>query len=136
MADRINGNYYRLNDAIIRQAEKLSGTANQKTTANGIKKTETSFNELLNQQLNNTVTFTKHANIRKEQRNIAVSETDLEKLGDACEKAQQKGIGNALIMMDNSAFIVNAADKRVITVMDKNELKNKLFNDIDGAVFI
>ncbi|PKM71069.1 MAG: hypothetical protein CVU92_10360, partial [Firmicutes bacterium HGW-Firmicutes-17] len=22
------------------------------------------------------------------------------------------------------------------TVMDKNEMKNKLFNDIDGAVFI
>jgi hypothetical protein len=39
-------------------------------------------------------------------------------------------------MMDDSAFIVNAANKKVITVMDKNEMKNKLFSDIDGAVFI
>lgn len=136
MADTINGNYYRLNDAIIRQTEKLSNAANQKKTANGIEKTETSFQDLLNQQIKNTVTFTKHASIRKEQRNIEVSDSDLEKLGNACDKAQEKGIGNALIMMDDSAFIVNAADKRVITVMDKNEMKNKLFNDIDGAVFI
>ncbi|MBI4855573.1 MAG: flagellar protein [Acetobacterium woodii] len=136
MAERINGNYYRLNDAIIRQTERLSNTANQTKTANSTEKTESSFQELLNQQIKNTVTFTKHANIRKEQRNIEVTESDLEKLGNACDQAQEKGIGNALIMMDNSAFIVNAADKRVITVMDKTEMKNKLFNDIDGAVFI
>ncbi|WP_373481574.1 TIGR02530 family flagellar biosynthesis protein [Acetobacterium sp.] len=135
MADTINGNYYRLNDAIIRQTERLNNT-NQNQTVNDTQKTDVSFKDLLNQQIKNTVTFTKHASIRKEQRNIEVSDSDLEKLGDACDKAQEKGIGNALIMMDNSAFIVNAADKRVITVMDKNEMKNKLFNDIDGAVFI
>ncbi|WP_026395969.1 TIGR02530 family flagellar biosynthesis protein [Acetobacterium malicum] len=135
MADGINGNYYRLNDAIIRQTERLNN-ANQNKAVNDKQKTETSFKDLLDQQIKNTVTFTKHASIRKEQRNIEVTDSDLEKLGDACDKAQEKGIGNALIMMDNSAFIVNAADKRVITVMDKNEMKNKLFNDIDGAVFI
>jgi flagellar operon protein len=135
MADGINGNYYRLNDAIIRQTERLNNT-NQNQTVNDAQKTETSFKDLLDQQIKNTVTFTKHASIRKEQRNIEVSDSDLEKLGNACDKAQEKGIGNALIMMDDSAFIVNAADKRVITVMDKNEMKNKLFNDIDGAVFI
>ena len=136
MADRINGNYYRLNDAIIRQTERLTNTANQTKTVNGTEKSENNFQEILNQQIKNTVTFSKHASVRKEQRNIEVTESDLEKLGNACDQAQEKGIGNALIMMDNSAFIVNAADKRVITVIDKNEMKNKLFNDIDGAVFI
>lgn len=135
MAEGINGNYYRLNDAIIRQTERLNSTSKNQTV-NDSQKTETSFKDLLDQQIKNTVTFTKHASIRKEQRNIEVTDSDLEKLGDACDKAQEKGIGNALIMMENSAFIVNAADKRVITVMDKNEMKNKLFSDIDGAVFI
>jgi len=135
MANGITGNYYRLNDAIIRQTERINSTA-QKQSVNDSQKSETSFQDLLNQQIKNTVTFTKHASIRKEQRNIEVSEADLEKLGNACDKAQEKGIGNALIMMADSAFIVNAADKRVITVMDKNEMKNKLFSDIEGAVFI
>lgn len=135
MANGITGNYYRLNDAIIRQTERINSTA-QKQSVNDSQKSETSFQDLLKQQIKNTVTFTKHASIRKEQRNIEVSEADLEKLGNACDKAQEKGIGNALIMMADSAFIVNAADKRVITVMDKNEMKNKLFSDIEGAVFI
>ena len=136
MADAINTNYYRLNDAIIRQTERLTSTPEQKTTTNATKQSEQSFQQILEQQISNTVTFSKHASIRKEQRNIEVSQSDLEKLGNACDQAQEKGIGNALIMMDDSAFIVNATDKRVITVMDKNEMKNKLFSDIDGAVFI
>ena len=135
MADSINGNYYRLNDAIIRQTERITGT-DQKTATNGTGKTDDSFQQLLEQQINSTVTFSKHASIRKEQRNIEVSDSDLEKLGNACDQAQEKGIDNALIMMGDSAFIVNAANKHVITVMDKNEMKNKLVNDIDGAVFI
>ncbi|MBC3804991.1 hypothetical protein GH808_11170 [Acetobacterium fimetarium] len=136
MADAINTNYYRLNDAIIRQTERLTSTPEQKTTTSATKQSGQSFQQILEQQISNTVTFSKHANIRKEQRNIEVTQSDLEKLGNACDQAQEKGIGNALIMMDDSAFIVNATDKRVITVMDKNEMKNKLFSDIDGAVFI
>jgi flagellar operon protein len=136
MADAVNTNYYRLNDAIIRQTERLTSTPEQKTTTNATKQSDQSFQQILEQQISNTVTFSKHASIRKEQRNIEVTQSDLEKLGNACDQAQEKGIGNALIMMDDSAFIVNATDKRVITVMDKNEMKNKLFSDIDGAVFI
>ncbi|WP_050739391.1 TIGR02530 family flagellar biosynthesis protein [Acetobacterium bakii] len=135
MANPINRNYYQLNDAIIRQTERINKTTQEQKTS--VAKTENgSFQEIFNQELKNTVTFSKHANVRKEQRNIEVTQNDLEKLGNACDKAQEKGIDNALIMMDDSAFIVNAASKHVITVMDKNEMKNKLFNDIDGAVFL
>lgn len=135
MTEGINSNYYRLNDAIIRQAERINST-NQNTASSKNEEAKVSFKDLLDQNIKNTVTFSKHASIRKEQRNIEVTEDDLEKLGDACDQAQEKGINNALIMMDDSAFIVSAANKRVITVMDKNEMKNKLFNDIEGAVFI
>ncbi len=135
MANGINSNYYRLNDAIIRQTEIINST-NQSTASSKSAEAKVSFKDLLDQNIKNTVTFSKHASIRKEQRNIEVTEADLEKLGDACDQAQEKGINNTLIMMDDSAFIVSAANKRVITVMDKNEMKNKLFNDIEGAVFI
>ncbi|AFA49275.1 TIGR02530 family flagellar biosynthesis protein [Acetobacterium woodii] len=135
MADGINSNYYRLNDAIIRQTERINST-NQNTASSKKEEAKVSFKELLDQNIKNTVTFSKHASVRKEQRNIEVTEDDLEKLSDACDQAQEKGINNTLIMMDDSAFIVSAANKRVITVMDKNEMKNKLFNDIEGAVFI
>ena len=129
------GNHHSLINAISRQTEIITAM-NQTKSVKELKKTNASFQELLGHGVRNTVTFSKHANIRKEQRNIEVSESDLEKLGNACDEAQKKGIDNALIIIEDSAFIVNAVSKRVITVVDKNEMKNKLFNDIDGAVFL
>ena len=38
--------------------------------------------------------------------------------------------------MDDSAFIVNAKNKVVITVIDKSEMKDNVFTNIDGAIFI
>ncbi|WKY48527.1 TIGR02530 family flagellar biosynthesis protein [Eubacteriaceae bacterium ES3] len=136
MADTINNAYFRMNDAIVRQTERLGSNQNKQATV-GKQTEESSFKDLLNENLSSsTVTFTKHASIRSEQRNIEVNEMDLQKLSEACDQAQEKGINNALIMMKDSAFIVSAQNRRVITVMDKNDMKDKIVNDIDGALFI
>ena len=137
MSDQIKTGNYNLADAIIRQSERINSTSK---TGSAAKITGgESFQEILNRQLKNSsneVSFSKHANQRTEERNIQISETDLSKLGDACSKAEEKGIKDALVMMNDSAFIVNAQNRIVITVMDKNELKDNVFTNIDGAVFV
>lgn len=135
----IDRNYTSLQEALVKQAERLkqteqNGTAQTKTTAGN------SFQELLNQTLSQTetqnVSFSKHANLRALERNISVSDTDLENLGNACNKANEKGIKDALVMMNGSAFIVNAPNKVVITVVDQSEMKENVITNIDGAIFI
>jgi flagellar operon protein len=134
MGDQINTNY-NLNDAIIRQAERIN-SVNRTNSATKTTGSE-SFQEILKRQLNNSqVSFSKHANQRTEERNIEISQSDLNRLGAACDKAEEKGIKDALVMMNDSAFIVNAQNRVVITVMDKNELKDNVFTNIDGAVFV
>ncbi|MDI9493583.1 MAG: TIGR02530 family flagellar biosynthesis protein [Bacillota bacterium] len=132
MVNRIYGGGYNLSDAVIRQTENLKST--ERTTAQ-TKKTdqEQSFRELLEQQ---RISFSKHANRRTEERSIKISQADLNRLGEAFNKAEAKGIEDALIVMDDSAFIVNAKNKVVITVMDKSEMKDNVFTNIDGAIFI
>jgi flagellar operon protein len=132
MVNRIYGGGYNLSDAVIRQTENLKST--ERTTAQ-TKKTdqEQSFRELLEQQ---RISFSKHANRRTEERSIKISPEDLNRLGEAFNKAEAKGIKDALIVMDDSAFIVNAKNKVVITVMDKSEMKDNVFTNIDGAIFI
>jgi len=132
MVNNIYGNGYNLTDAIIRQSEKVQSTENSRIQ--GEKNIQgPSFREMLDQQ---RISFSKHANLRTEQRNIKISSSDLSRLGDACSKASEKGINDALIVMNESAFIVNAKNKVVITVMDKNEMKDNVFSNIDGAIFI
>lgn len=136
MSNEISGNRYNLTDAIIRQAEKVNSSTGSKTGGSSQVNNGRSFQEILNEQLNQRISFSKHANQRTEERNIQISETDLNRLEAACDRAQQKGIKDALIVMDDSAFIVNAQNKHVITVVDKNEMKSNVFTNIDGAVFI
>lgn len=137
MSNEISGNRYNLTDAIIRQTEKVNSSSGKKTAGTSAQiNNGRSFQEILSEQLNQRISFSKHANQRTEERNIQISETDLNRLEDACDRAQQKGIKDALIVMDDSAFIVNAQNKHVITVVDKNEMKSNVFTNIDGAVFI
>jgi len=132
----IINNRYNLTDAIIRQTERINSTQGRKPEETSQTYNGRSFQEILNEQLNRRISFSKHASQRTEERNIQISESDLSRLEDACDRAKQKGIRDALIVMDDSAFIVNAPNRVVITVVDKNELKSNVFTNIDGAVFI
>lgn len=136
VANEITGNQYRLNDAIIRQAERVQPSSGKgQESANQIGGGK-SFQEILNEQLERGISFSKHANQRTQERNIHLSESDLGRLENACDRAKQKGIKDALIVMEDSAFIVNAPNKVVITVVDKNEMKSNIFTNIDGALFL
>ena len=134
MSDAINR--YQINNAMIRNLEQLN---NQTKPQNGSKpKTAEggSFQDLLNQQMDRQLSFSRHAVQRTEQRNIQLTSNDLERLENACDKAEKKGIKEALVVMNDAAFIVNAASRTVITALDKNEMKDNVFTNIDGALFI
>ncbi|NLT48907.1 MAG: hypothetical protein GXX92_10910 [Clostridiales bacterium] len=132
MVNNIYGGNYNLSDAIIRKSEEIRSTestdARLKRPIQG-----PTFQEIFDQQ---RISFSKHANQRAEERSIRIDQTDLNRLGEACNKAEAKGIKDALIVMNESAFIVNAKNKVVITVIDKSEMKDNVFSNIDGAIFI
>lgn len=100
-------------------------------------KTENSFQNILESQYakqDSVLKFSKHANERLQSRNIDLSEEQLEKLSTGTKKAQEKGISESLVMVDNIAFIVNVKNSTVITAL--NEGEDKIFTNIDGAVIM
>lgn len=80
--------------------------------------------------------FSKHAANRLLDRNISLSEDQLQKLNDATSKAGEKGIKESLVLMDSLAFVVNVPNNTVITALDKSETNLNVFTNIDGAVII
>ena len=78
--------------------------------------------------------FSKHAGNRLEQRNIVLTDEQMRRLKDATVKAEQKGIRESLMLMDNMAFIVNVKNNTVITAMDQTDNNDNVFTNIDGAV--
>ena len=96
---------------------------------------ETPFSQILANQLTQSkVSFSKHAQQRLEQINISMTESDLSLLDSAVRRAEEKGVHNSLVLMEDKAFIVNVQSGTVITAMDKNDLKEQVFTQIDGAV--
>lgn len=77
-----------------------------------------------------------HAQKRLESRNIKLSEDDLIRLNNAVNKAQEKGIKDSLILMDDKAFIISVKNKTMVTAVDNDQLKENVFTNIDGALFI
>jgi flagellar operon protein len=80
--------------------------------------------------------FSNHAIDRMQSRGIRFSPDELSKIESAVNKAQAKGAKNTLLLTDTSALIVSVKDKAVVTVMDKTQLKDNVFTNIDSTVMI
>ena len=78
--------------------------------------------------------FSKHASNRLNERNIELSDKQLDRLSAGMQAAGQKGINESLVMVDQLAFIVNVKNQTVITALDKDDSDGNVFTNIDGAV--
>jgi flagellar operon protein len=97
-----------------------------------------SFESILNKVQTNggKIKFSKHAQDRIESRNINFSDQDVKNIENAVDRARDKGVQTALILMDKVALITNIKNNLVITTVNKEQLKENVFTNIDGAVII
>ena len=80
--------------------------------------------------------FSKHASSRLTDRNICLTDGQVERLNEGAKKAMDKGINESLVLVDDLAFIVNVRNNTVITAMDQTETNENVFTNIDGAVIM
>lgn len=108
----------------------------QQKSKQDIKTTEgLSFEEILQKtQQDGEIRFSKHAANRLNDRNIELTEEQLERLNGGTKKAGDKGIRESLVLVDELAFIVNTRSNTVITAFVQGETKENIFTNIDGAV--
>ncbi len=80
------------------------------------------------------VKFSAHAQTRLQSRKIDLEAAHLDRLDGAVQKAQSKGSRDALVLLDDLAMVVSVANKTVVTVVDRDNLKQNVFTNIDSAV--
>lgn len=116
----------------------------QQKASNNANGTELSFSQVLqNKTLQHSdigqagqLKFSKHASVRLADRNIELSNEQLERLNNGARKAEQKGIKDSLVIVDRLAFIVNVPNHTVVTAMDSTETNENVFTNINGAVIM
>ena len=82
------------------------------------------------------IKFSGHAQTRLASRQIALTENDVVRLGQAMTKAAAKGAKDSLVLMDKTAFVVSVANRTVITAVASDALKENIFTNIDSAMIL
>jgi len=119
--------------------QKTNKSSNQQQKINNTQRPQgQSFEDVLAKVKSSKqeVKISKHAQLRLNQRNITLTEADMIKIDEAMEKASKKGIKDALILLDNKAFVANIKNKTIITAAANEQLKENVFTNIDGAVIV
>lgn len=102
--------------------------------------TEVSFEEILKSKqeikTETELKFSKHAANRLADRNIDLTQEQMQRLEKGTKKASEKGINESLVLIDQLAFIVSVKNNTVITAMEQKEANDNIFTNIDGAVII
>lgn len=123
----VNGNFTSI--------EQITGAYLNHQIQPKLPENEKSFAEVLRQKADG-LKFSKHAGERLATRNIKLTDSQIGRLEEGARKAEEKGISESLMIMDDMAFIVNVKNHTVITAMDQTENKENVFTNIDGAVII
>lgn len=77
-----------------------------------------------------------HAQERIEQRGISMNPAEQQKLTDALFQLESKGSRDALLLRGDAAFIVNVPSRTVVTAVNTDELRERVFTQIDSAVML
>ncbi|TVY10651.1 TIGR02530 family flagellar biosynthesis protein [Paenibacillus cremeus] len=91
------------------------------------------FDQILKKE---TLRFSHHAEERLRQRGISFQPEQLAKIQSAIDKAATKGAKDSLMLINDTALIVNIKNRTVVTAMDGASMKDNLFTQIDSAMII
>jgi flagellar operon protein len=79
------------------------------------------------------VEFSKHALQRLERRGIAADPATMRRLESGIERAAAKGARDAVVLIDDTAFVVSVRNRTVITAVDSAHMRDHVFTNIDSA---
>jgi flagellar operon protein len=96
------------------------------------------FKSTLDQMVDKSqkVRFSAHARARLHSRGVNLSQSKLDELSRAIDKADAKGAKESLILSDEAAYVVSVQNRTIITAFDRDNLRDGVFTSIDSAVVL
>jgi len=80
--------------------------------------------------------FSLHAQKRIQERALVLDEATVGSLQESVKVLESKGARNSLVVVGNTAFVVNVPNRVVVTCFDRATGKENVFTNIDSAIII
>lgn len=78
--------------------------------------------------------FSNHAQKRIERRDLDLDAGRLDRLNTAISRAAEKGARSSVVMLDDLAVVVDIRDRKVVTAINAEAGKERVFTNIDSVV--
>lgn len=82
------------------------------------------------------VNISKHAKQRLSERNIQMDAEKWSMIGDKMAEAKQKGVTDAVVILDDITFVVSTKNNTIITAMTQEETTDQIFTNINGTIVL
>jgi len=86
--------------------------------------------------LDGSLKLSNHVSQRLDRRQLDLGPERMKMLENAVDKAAAKGARESLVLLDNLALLVSVRNRTVITAIDKSEMKEGVFTQIDSAIIV
>lgn len=111
---------------------EIIGARPEAVRPGAVPRTSNEFSNLLTDKLK----LSGHAATRLQSRNIELGADEWKRVMQGVEKAASKGAKESLVVVDDVALVVSVKNRTVITAVDKANLKENVFTNIDSAVIV
>jgi flagellar operon protein len=81
-----------------------------------------------------SLSFSEHAMKRVEQRQIPMQGDQMDRLSKAMDTLSQRGSKQSLVMLDQYAYVVHVPSHTVVTAVEPDQSKERVFTQIDSVV--
>ena len=115
---------------MVRALSKINASMTSSSTQKAVGSSEESFKEVLD-----GINLSKHALKRLMQRGIPFDKQIANSLSKGIDEAMRKGGREALLMLNDSAYIVGVPKRQLITAFKLDEM-SKVVTNIDTAVIL
>jgi flagellar operon protein len=128
---------YKVINGVLYQVDGIKQAANNDSrTVN--KKNKEEFKDILKKTVKKEDSFviSNHAAERLKDRNISLNESDMNKINEGINKADEKGSRESLILYKDVVLVASVRNRTIITAVDKDSSKGNVFTNIDSVVLL
>ncbi len=94
------------------------------------------FQKILDGQVPQSLRLSSHAQTRIQSRSIPWGPELEKRISAGIDAAEQKGSREALILADDVAVIANVRSRLIVTAIERSQMKEHVFTNIDSAVLV
>jgi flagellar operon protein len=128
---------YRVINGVLYQTDVIA-PARKDSNKIESSKGKDNFTSILKETIKKESSFviSNHAAERLKDRNISLNESDMNKINEGINKADEKGAKESLILYKDVVLVASVKNRTIITAVDKDSSKGNVFTNIDSVVLL